>query len=397
MKNSSKKNLSNIRVLIGSVGRFHSEYILEAFINRNILSKLISTSPSSKYKKKNLSFIKNFLSIGYIIYIRRFLNNYLSYLLNIFGNILFSFRLNKFIKKNNFNIFIIFSSNALSTFKLLDNNKKIIKILERGSTHYLHQLNLMNLLFKQNGFRYPSDKYFLNKELKEYSLADYIVVPTNYVKKTFISNQISSSKLIVNPYGADLDIFKPLTNLKKLNNGFINCVFCGDASLRKGFHDLINFCDTYKKDKILFHHIGPISKEIKFLLKHNQNHNNLKFYGSLNQSDINELFNKFDMLVLPSYEEGMSMVQLQAISSGIPIVSTEESGFIEIQNQSNIKIGEKCYSGSNESLYRAIMSVKENNIIRNFVNEELTHIRNTYTWKNYQERYVNFISEIYKN
>ena len=103
------------------------------------------------------------------------------------------------------------------------------------------------------------------------------------------------------------------------------------------------------------------------------------------------------MLVLPSYEEGMSMVQLQAISSGIPIVSTEESGFIEIQNQSNIKIGEICYSGNNESLLSAIMRVKEKNIIRNFVNEELKLIRNTYTWKNYQERYISLISDIYKN
>ena len=59
----------------------------------------------------------------------------------------------------------------------------------------------------------------IDKELEEYNLADFICVPSEYVKETFIKNGIAESKIIKIPYGVDLKEFS-LIKIKENKNTF---------------------------------------------------------------------------------------------------------------------------------------------------------------------------------
>ena len=60
---------------------------------------------------------------------------------------------------------------------------------------------------------------FLNmslKKKKEYDLADYIMVPTNFAKQTFLEKGFKDEKIIKNPYGVNLNEFTSNNFLKKI-------------------------------------------------------------------------------------------------------------------------------------------------------------------------------------
>ena len=79
----------------------------------------------------------------------------------------------------------------------------------------------------------------LEKESAEYEECDFIIVPSNFVKNSFISEGINPDKLVKIPYGYDSQFFK-FSNIRKFSNNKLRLIFAGELSLRKGLHHLLN-------------------------------------------------------------------------------------------------------------------------------------------------------------
>ena len=56
----------------------------------------------------------------------------------------------------------------------------------------------------------------------------------------------------------------------------------------------------------------------------------LIFFSSISQSKLSEQYSSSNVFITCSIEEGLSMVQLQAMSCGLPIICTPNSGGDEI-------------------------------------------------------------------
>lgn len=57
--------------------------------------------------------------------------------------------------------------------------------------------------------------------------------------------------------------------------------------------------------------------------------NEVEFLGWVNRDQRKELLEKSDVLVLPSYNEGLPMAILEAMSYGLPIISTNVGSIAE--------------------------------------------------------------------
>ena len=138
-------------------------------------------------------------------------------------------------------------------------------------------------------------------------------------------------------------------------------LFIGRNERRKGLIELHN---TIKKldlifDKAEFHFIGPISDNDKI------SHNNLNiFYHGLikDVKSKNEIIDNCDILICPSFSEGMPNVILESMARGlaiiasnvgaIPLMVNSENGIIinEINVQSILKSIIDLYSMSNTEI-----------------------------------------------
>jgi len=196
-------------------------------------------------------------------------------------------------------------------------------ICDRGSTHQRFQeavvaeehrrWNLPPLLAKP---------HIADREDKLYAQADAITVPSTVAKRSFLANGIPEHKLHVIPYGVRLDRFTPSTPPPADS---FEVLFAGNVSLRKGIPYLLEAFKSLRHPNKHLTIVGSIQPQMRELL-HRLPTDNVSFTGPLSQPDLIERMRSSHVLVLPSVEEGLALVQAQAMACGCPVIATTASG-----------------------------------------------------------------------
>jgi len=199
-------------------------------------------------------------------------------------------------------------------------------VLERGSSHIQFQNEILREEYDRFGVKgeLPHPKV-VEKELAEYAEADYISVPSMYVKQTFLDRGYPEGKIIHVPYGVDLKNFR---RIPKQDNTF-RVIHCGALTLRKGVHYLLQaFAELTLPDVELWL-IGTISQEIKpFLARYASD--KIRLFGPLPQANLFKYYSQGSVFCLASIEEGLAMVQAQAMACGLPVICTTNTGGADI-------------------------------------------------------------------
>ena len=73
--------------------------------------------------------------------------------------------------------------------------------------------------------------------------------------------------------------------------------------------------------------VGAISEQHKHLIPALKN---LRVVGKVPHRELSDLLSQCDVLVLPSYFEGLAQVQLEALAAGLPIIATEATGATDL-------------------------------------------------------------------
>ena len=76
--------------------------------------------------------------------------------------------------------------------------------------------------------------------------------------------------------------------------------------------------------------VGNINPEFRSILKEYSSIPNIRFIKNQKQKDLKFYYNKAHLFVQCSIEEGLSMVQAQAMACGLPVICTENTGGSEI-------------------------------------------------------------------
>jgi glycosyltransferase involved in cell wall biosynthesis len=189
-------------------------------------------------------------------------------------------------------------------------------IIERGTRHVNEQIKALLTNPALNG-KNPMPEMFLKRDLAGYEIADFITVPSDVVKKSFLVNHISENKIFVNPFGVNLTEFKP-TVLTHNNKESFDLIMVGQWCHRKGADLITEVC---KKYNYTFLHVGSII-DVDFPL----NDSRFTHFDAVEQNKLIEYYSKAKVFVLPSREEGLALVQPQALVCGLPIVCSEFTG-----------------------------------------------------------------------
>lgn len=184
--------------------------------------------------------------------------------------------------------------------------------LERGSRHILSQREILATL----GARAPTD-FIVERELAGYALADRIVVPSSHVVESFKKKAPHLvCKLFVNPYGVDLEQF-PMRETSKLSAP-PTIIFVGGWSRRKGVDVLVEAVRSLDGVRLL--HVGSIV-DLPFPEGPCFEH-----VDPVPQWQLKEFYARAHVFALASREEGLALVQAQALASGLLLVCTSRTG-----------------------------------------------------------------------
>jgi glycosyltransferase involved in cell wall biosynthesis len=138
---------------------------------------------------------------------------------------------------------------------------------------------------------------------------------------------IPKSKIVTIGGGYDEDIF--FHPLDKVSNEKIKIVYAGKFSFAKGLVSLLNiFKGIREKDNLELYLAGSgTGKEEKFIKTLAMGiGSNISFLGELTQKELGQVFRESHIFILPSFFEGLSLVSIEALASGMLIVATEIEG-----------------------------------------------------------------------
>lgn len=254
-------------------------------------------------------------------------------------------------------------------------------IVEWGSKHIVEQQRILSEIpeLKQQ------DYYFTKRAIDAYNLADYIAIASNHVKQSFIENGIAEKKMLQNPYGVDLSMFKPTRLVSKDS---FDVIMVGGWSYRKGCDLLIDF---FQNSNLKFLHVGSIV-DLPF-----PSQSNMKHIDSVDQKKLINYYAQAKVFVLVSREEGLAMVQPQAVACGLPIVCSKHTGgrdlniFLE-EKKWIIEMKEFSTGELEKCLNEALNLAKTQNGLRSFAD----NISESLNWKAYGKRYGENLKKITK-
>lgn len=381
-----------VTILVG--GKFHAFNLAEQLEKKKYLNNLITSYPIWKIvynyniqKKKIKSIFFKEIVERFLMKIRLLeLYNSIQYYLNLY----FEYFSSKKVDFKKTDILVGWSGFCLTSFKK-SKNYNTIKILERGSSHIEFQRDLLIEEYKKFNLKFNFNKKLIDKELQEYRLADYISVPSNFAKKTFIDRGFKNDKIIKVPYGVDLKYFYP----RKKKKNIFRYIYVGIVSIRKGIIYTLKAFDELNLPKTELLIVGQISNEIRPLINKYKKNKKIKFIGHVDQNFLVRFYNKSDVFVISSIEDGFAMVILQALACGLPVICSENSGGSDL-----IKNGKNGYVVPIRNIkylklkmHQLYQNKKKLIKMKKFINLN----RNLYSWDTYGDNIERSYKNILKN
>jgi glycosyltransferase involved in cell wall biosynthesis len=292
------------------------------------------------------------------------------------------------LKKSDSKIFIGWSGMSLYSIRAAK-KKGMFTIVERGSSHIVIQNKILKEEYKRYGIKFSINRMLIQREIKEYEEADFIAVPSFFVRDSFIERGIPVEKLFLNSYGAN-ESFRTPVNKREAGDKF-RIVYLGTLSIRKGliyFFEALKLLDIPGEAfEVLF--VGKVEPEMEKILASSRLAN-WQVMGHVDHYKLPEILGICDVGVQPSLEEGLSMVIPQMMACAVPVILTPNTG-----GQNIIEDGRNGFIvpvRNAEAIKEKLMWLYQHpEQLRVMKEQAAVSILDRFTWKAYGSRYADFI------
>lgn len=200
-------------------------------------------------------------------------------------------------------------------------------VCARGSSHILYQKAILEEELARWSCPKPTGfpAWAVERELYEYALADAIAVPSRFVLRTFLEHGIAAEKLHLCPYGANLSFF---SHQPRQDDRF-RVLFVGSVSIRKGIGYLLEAVrPLVQRNRLELWLVGAVAKDARGLLTRNRDLFIHK--GFVPPAQLATTYSQGSVLVLPSVEEGLGRVQVEAMACGVPVIASANTGIADL-------------------------------------------------------------------
>ncbi|KNY26588.1 glycosyltransferase [Pseudobacteroides cellulosolvens] len=127
--------------------------------------------------------------------------------------------------------------------------------------------------------------------------------------------------VLYNPCGIIDKVYKPRSNMKT------RILFVGAICKNKGVYDLIQSVRPLDKNSYILDLYGNGElDQARSLTKTFALTDNIHIYDWVSRRELDAVYERSDILVLPSYAEGMPMCILEAMGKGLPIIASDVGG-----------------------------------------------------------------------
>jgi glycosyltransferase involved in cell wall biosynthesis len=189
--------------------------------------------------------------------------------------------------------------------------------IEYGDEILLREFESLNI--KGGVFEKETDHY---TRLQAYEESDYILCPSEFVRRSFLSKGFAPERLLKVNFGFPA-IETGNSKVDKPHHAF-RMLYVGQLHYRKGLRYAIEAFRKLNHPNKEFIIVGP--KTPITGLENTQIPPGVVFTGTLKGEDLKNEYRKASVFVLPSLEEGLALVQGEALAFGVPLLITTNTG-----------------------------------------------------------------------
>ncbi len=153
----------------------------------------------------------------------------------------------------------------------------------------------------------------------EPALAARFLCASSFTRRSLIENGAPASAIRVVPYGVDLGRFRPDPSRRATPGAKLRLLFVGRINQRKGVKYLLEALRLLKSDQIELTICGRVVDGLELFKPFADR---VTIRPSVSLSELQAAYQSADLFVFPSVAEGFGQVLLEALASGLPILST---------------------------------------------------------------------------
>lgn len=284
-------------------------------------------------------------------------------------------------------IFHVFNHQGLHSLRIAK-HYGAITIVERSSAHPTYQYELLSNEFARFGLRYPAIYRVLHdKHIAEYAEADYIMVASEFVRRTMVDAGVPDSKLIRVHLGFDPARFYPGEKTDEV----FRVMYAGRITLQKGVQYLLQAFSNLEIPHSELLLAGEIEPDAKALLTSFEG--TFRHVRYVPQSELANLYQQASVFVLPSIQDGFGMVVYEAAACGLPIIVTENVGATIRNGQDGFIVPIR----DADALARCLTYLYEHPRQRAAMGQSVCSYVQTFTWENYHRELVAHYDMIWRD
>jgi len=200
------------------------------------------------------------------------------------------------------------------------------------------------------------------------------------------------AKMYVVPNGVELDRFKPASNKQKIED--LKLLTVGRLSVSKRIELLISAMELIRKQfpnaTLKMAGGGGLENQLRKLVKDKDMENCITMLGIVPAEEMPKLYCESDIFISASLQEGMSNAMLEAMASGIPIVTTCCEGVQELIADNGIVV-EKADA---KSIADAVMNLAKDEQAYNTMRVAARKQAENFSWQRVAEEYLKHYQSI---
>lgn len=305
----------------------------------------------------------------------------------------FGIKVAKYAIREKVDAVIMYDTTAMWCFKYLkeyaENIKCILDMsaitLDGQEKSFDHDSNLCTTKWHTKHI----NKKLIENGLKEIKLADSCVVASEYTMYDLVDHGVSKEKIYVVPYGYEQEKLKnkidnePKTPLKIL--------YVGRITYEKGVHHLLSALQDIDAHYLELTLAGDYTANSKLYEEYKEKCN-YKFLGFVTKDHLYDIYQKNDVLIVPSLSDGYGLVVLEGMSCGLPVIASTCTGAASIIKDKVNGIKYDAYS--EQDLRNAVMWFVHNINQLPKMKQAAKETIIPYTWENYYEGVVTAVDHI---
>ena len=373
------------RVVVSSAGVFHAYHLADGAHSAGYLHRFITSLYNGAATGLDNSRVVQLRLPGYLsMSLSSWPSDNARALAYYLGDNLYDLLARRYVRDAD--IFHFFNHQGLYCLRVAKRTGAIT-IVERSSAHPSYQHKLLNEEFAKYGLRYPFGHRALHyKHVTEYAEADYIMVASEFVRRTMLEAGLPAEKLLLVHLGFDPTRFQP----REKKDDVFRVMYAGRITLQKGVQYLLEAFSHLEIPRSELVLVGQIEPDAKVFLSEFKG--NFRHVSYVPQSELARYYQQASVFVLPSIQDGFGMVVYEAAACGLPVIVTENVGASIRDGLDGFVVPIRDV----DALVRKMNYLYEHPMERAAMGQSALNYVQQFTWENYHRELIGHYKQMWR-